>query len=337
MIGPIIEGKLIEQLRALLNVAKHIVITCHLSPDGDAVGASLGLYHVLCNYKKDVHVVVPDQVPRTLSFIPGESDIVVYSMSDSRGRFLVNQADLIFCLDFNALKRIDNLGVVITEASAKKVMIDHHLDPDDICDVIISRPGMSSTSELIYRVVSQLGMLEYLDVPAAQCLYVGMMTDTGNFTYGSDYPEIYEIVADLVGRHIDKEKLYNLAMNTFSADCLRLQGYALADKMQIFADKGASLITLTLDELEHYHYKKGDTEGLVNKPLSIPGVYWSIFMREEKDYVKVSARSRGDFSVNDICMRYFNGGGHKNAAGGEFYGLLADAIDVYFKILEEIK
>jgi phosphoesterase RecJ-like protein len=126
-------------------------------------------------------------------------------------------------------------------------------------------------------------------------------------------------------------------MNTFSADCLRLQGYALADKMQIFADKGASLITLTLDELEHYHYKKGDTEGLVNKPLSIPGVYWSIFMREEKEYVKVSARSRGDFSVNDICMRYFNGGGHKNAAGGEFYGPLADAIDVYFKILEEIK
>lgn len=335
MIKPIIDGNLIVQLKQLIESAQHIVITCHLSPDGDAVGSTLALCRVLRNMGKDAQVVVPDQVPRSLAFIPGYNDIVVFSLNEARARNLVRQAQFIFCLDFNVLRRIDKLGEFIAKSTVPKVLIDHHLAPDDIFDISISFPHLSSTCELVYRTLMQLYSLDYLDVTAAQCLYVGLMTDTGNFTYNSDYPEIYEIVAHLVSMGINKEWLYNKAMNTFSADCLRLQGYAISEKMQVFGDKGVALITLTRDELERYGYRKGDTEGLVNKPLAIPGVVWTIFMREDPNCIKISCRSRGDFSVNDICNRYFNGGGHKNAAGGEFKGSMDEAVEVFFGILQD--
>lgn len=336
MIQPIIDEKLIARLGQLIKDAEHIVITCHLSPDGDAVGSTLALCRVLRNMGKDAHVVVPDQVPRALAFVPNYNDIVVYTLNEPRSRSLVRNAQLIFCLDFNVLKRIDKLGEIIAQSTVPKVLIDHHLDPDSIFDITISFPTLSSTCELVYRTLLQLDLLYFLDVEAAQCLYVGLMTDTGNFTYSSDYPEIYEIAAHLVSMDIHKEWLYNQAMNTFSANCLRLQGYAISEKMQVFIDKGAALITLTRPELERYGYRKGDTEGLVNKPLAIPGVNWSIFMREDPEYIKISCRSQGDFSVNDICNRYFNGGGHKNAAGGEFNGTMEEAVDLFFNILKEI-
>ncbi len=335
MIQPIIDEKTVCELERLVTQARHIVITCHLSPDGDALGSTLGLCQVLRKMGKDAHVVVPDQVPRSLTFLPNFKSVVVYTLHAGRSVALVKNADLIFCLDFNVLKRIDSLGSVIAQARAPKVLIDHHLAPDDIFDVSISFPELSSTCELVYRVLLQLNLTHMIDVPAAQCLYVGMMTDTGNFTYSSDYPEIYEIVADLVSRNINKEWLYNMTMNTFSANSLRLQGYALSQKMQLFADKGVALIILTRNELEHYGYHKGDTEGLVNKPLAIPGVQCSIFMREDEAHIKVSCRSQGTLSVNELCSRYFNGGGHRNAAGGEFNGTIDEALDVFYQILEE--
>lgn len=337
MIEPIIDSRVIEQLSKLLKSARHIVITCHLSPDGDALGSTLGLCRVLRNMGKDAYVVVPDQVPRALQFIPAVRDVVVYTMAQLRGRFLVRNADLIFCLDFNTLRRIDKLGEVIEMSNAPRVLIDHHLDPDDVFDVKISFPHLSSTCEVVYRTLQQMALLRYVDTEVAQCLFVGMMTDTGNFTYSSDYPEIYEIVAHLVSYNINKRWLYRMAMNTFSTDSLRLQGYALSEKMQVFPEDGAALITLTKEELERFNYRKGDTEGLVNKPLCAPEVRWVMFLREDADKIKVSCRSEGDFSVSDICARYFGGGGHKNAAGGDFHGTMDEAVEAFHKVLDDCR
>ena len=337
MISNIIDAKSIDALSRLVDKAQNIAITCHKSPDGDAVGSSLALAHLLYRMGKHAQVVTPDMVPKALGFLPGVHTVVVFTKAEQRAREAFERADLIFCLDFNRLHRIDKLGEFVGQCKAQRVLIDHHLDPENIFDVMVSVPEATSTCELVFRVFMQMGLLHLLDRYAAQCLYTGMMTDTGNFTYGNDSPEVYEIVASLMRRHPDRTWLYNNAMNTFSADSVRLQGYALSEKMELFPEYGAALLSLDRDELARFNYRRGDTEGLVNKPLAIPEVSWVVYFREEPDYVKVSCRSVGDFSVDDICKRYFNGGGHLNAAGGEFYGTLAQAVDVFHSILNDLK
>ena len=337
MISNIIDAKSIDALSRLVDKAQNIAVTCHKSPDGDAVGSSLALAHLLYRMGKHAQVVTPDMVPKALGFLPGVHTVVVFTKAEQRAREAFERADLIFCLDFNRLHRIDKLGEFVGQCKAPRVLIDHHLDPENIFDVMVSVPEATSTCELVFRVFMQMGLLYLLDRYAAQCLYTGMMTDTGNFTYGNDSPEVYEIVASLMRRHPDRTWLYNNAMNTFSADSVRLQGYALSEKMELFPEYGAALLSLDRDELARFNYRRGDTEGLVNKPLAIPEVSWVVYFREEPDYVKVSCRSVGDFSVDDICKRYFNGGGHLNAAGGEFYGTLAQAVDVFHSILNDLK
>lgn len=337
MISPIIDVEILDRVHELVNRVRRIVITCHKSPDGDAIGASLALCHVLRTMGKRADVVVPDMVPRTLHFLPMMHEVTVYSKTEMRAKYLAEKAELIFCLDFNSMSRIDRLGTLINASSAPRVLIDHHLNPDSPAfAVMISHPEASSTCELVYRFLCEVGYANMIDKQVAECLYVGMMTDTGNFTYSSSNPELYEIVANLMTYGINKELLYKLAMNTFSADSVRLQGYALSEKMQIFSDKGMALIILTKEELERFHYRKGDTENLVNKPLAIPEVTRVIFMREDPECIKVSCRSQGNFSVNEICERHFNGGGHRNAAGGDFYGTMDEALEKFFTILSEI-
>lgn len=336
MISQIIDQNTIERLRALINQVNRIAITCHKSPDGDALGSSLALCHVLKRLGKDAVVVTPDMAPRALEFIPGVRDITVFTKHELRARHLLNEAQLIFCLDYNAMQRIDKLAEVVEPLKAPRVLIDHHLDPDDIFDLAISFPDASSTCELIFRVFMQMGLLKFMDRTAASCLYVGLLTDTGGFAYSCDNPEFYEIVASIMRRRFDRIMLYNKAMNTFSADSLRLQGYAISHKMELFPEQGASLIVLDKDELERFNYNRGDTETLVNKPLAIPEIYWSVFMREDQDRIKVSCRSQGDFSVSDICSRYFNGGGHENAAGGDFFGTLDEAVSLFHQVLADL-
>jgi len=336
MISPIIDENTINRLRALLNGVQHIVITCHKSPDGDALGSTLALCHVLRRLGKDATVVTPDMAPKALEFIPGVRDLVVFIKHELRARHLLSEAQLIFCLDFNAMQRIDRLAELIAPLKAKRVLIDHHLEPEDVFDLVVSFPEASSTCELVFRVLMQMGLLRFLDRQAASCLYVGLLTDTGGFAYSCDNPEFYEIMASVMRRRFDRIALYNRAMNTFSADSLRLQGYAMSEKMQLFPEQGAALIVLGKEELERYNYSKGDTETLVNKPLAIPEVYWSVFLREDADRIKVSCRSQGDFSVSDICARYFNGGGHKNAAGGDFTGTLDEAVAMFHQVLTDL-
>lgn len=337
MITNVVNPKLIKRFGDLLANANNIVLTCHLSPDGDAVGSSLGLCGVLRNMGKNARVVMPDMVPRSLMFMPGVQNVLVVTQNEERSFAAFDNADLVICLDFNNMSRIDRLGEFISKLSLPKVLIDHHLDPQPDFDVMISHPEMSSTCELVYRVVMQMGLLDKLDTTAASCLCVGMITDTGNFTYNAASPELYEIIADLLRRGVDKERLYKLAYNTFSADSLRLQGYAICEKMQLFPHANAALIALTRQELEHFNYKRGDTESLVNKPLAIPGVNWVVLMREDPEYVKVSMRSIGDFDVNVICREHYSGGGHRNAAGGQFYGTIDDAVNSFYELLQELE
>lgn len=336
MIRTIVDEHTINRLRAFINGVQRIVITCHKSPDGDALGSSLALCHVLHRLGKDAVVVTPDMAPKALEFIPGLRELIVFTKHELHARRVLNDAQLLFCLDFNSLKRIDRLAEVIEPLKVRRVLIDHHLDPDDVFDIAISHPEASSTCELVFRVLMQMGLLHLIDRHAASCLYVGMMTDTGGFAYSCDNPEFYEILASILRRRIDRIGLYNKAMNTFSADSIRLQGFALSEKMQLFPEQGAALISLSKEDLERFNYQRGDTETLVNKPLAIPEVFWSVFLREDADRIKVSCRSQGDFSVSDICARYFGGGGHMNAAGGEFSGTLSEAEAMFHQVLADL-
>lgn len=335
MISRIIKESKVKAFRHLLEQSRNIVITCHLSPDGDAIGSSLGLAHVLTAIGKDVRVITPDMPPRNLMFLPGAKDIIPFTKYNEFACQLFDEADLVICLDFNSLKRVDKMEQTLSAVTAPKVLIDHHIDPEDFADVTISYPSMSSTCVLVFRVLCRLELLDIIDRKAAECLYTGMMTDTGNFTYNSNDPDLYIIIAELLKKGINKDRLYSLVCNTNSDTRLRLNGYAIHKKMELFPEHQAALITLNRDELKDFDYEKGDTESLVNIPLSIPGITYSIFMRDDTEYIKVSTRSKGEFPVNRICEKYFNGGGHKNAAGGEFHGTLEEAVDVFMSILNE--
>lgn len=319
----------------LIKESDKIVITCHVSPDGDAIGSSLGLWHTLQAMGKNVTVVTPDCPPKILQFLPGVKEIVIGTRQTDYARNLVTDADLIFCMDFNDTKRVDKLQPYLDGSSARKIVIDHHLEPVIEADVLISRPEVSSTSALLYILLWQLKLTRYVRRRAAECIFTGMMTDTGNFSYNSNDPDLYLIVADLVKKGVDKDRLYTQVLNTGSESRVRICGYAQY-KMKMFPGHKAALITLSAEELKEFDYAKGDTEGLVNIPLSIPEVNYSVFMRQDSpDYVKISTRSKGDFPVNLMCEAYFNGGGHLNAAGGEFHGTLSEAVTRLMEIMPE--
>lgn len=322
-----------RRLRTLIDTSDNVVITAHMSPDGDAMGSSLALWHVLKSLGKKASVVVPDDITKQLSFLSGFKEVVVYCRNKALANDIVKNADLIFCLDYNDLARIDLLAPAVKASEAKKVMIDHHLNPSGQCDLTISFPDHSSTCMLLFEVLEALGLADKIDKDAANCILTGMMTDTGNFSYNANDPDIYPIVGKLIRKGADKNSLNKRLFDTFSESHLRINAYAIYKKMKVFKEYGAALITLTRDELNMHHYSRGDTEGLVNRPLAIPGIVYSVFLREEERYIKVSMRSIGDFPCDEICSRYFNGGGHLNAAGGEFPGSMVQAVEVLKSIL----
>lgn len=335
MISRIIDENSIKALRRLLDRSERIVITCHLTPDGDAIGASLGLWHVLNSIGKTAAVVTPDLVPKSLLFLPGVKEVVPFTRFQEFGAKLLNEADLVFCLDFNEPRRVDRMEQALVGSPAPKVLIDHHLDPSDFCEVTISHPEVSSTSMLLFRVLCRLELFDRIDRMAAECIYTGMMTDTGNFTYNSNEPDLYVVIAELLRKGINKDRLYQMACNTLSETSLRLNGYAMSEKMSLYPEHRVAVIVLDAEELARFHYEKGDTEGLVNRPLAMPDVVWSVYLREDPNQIKVSMRSKGDFPVNVICSEHFGGGGHKNAAGGEYQGTLQECLDLLIKVMPD--
>jgi phosphoesterase RecJ-like protein len=335
MLSKIIDPRKVDQVATRLRQSERIVIVSHVSPDGDAIGSSLGLQHFLRRQGKLATVVVPNAFPDFLKWMPGAKDVLCYHRYKEVADRYIAQADLIFCLDFNVLSRIDAVAPAVERAQAKRILVDHHLHPDDFADTVISHPEISSTSELVYRLISQLGQAGALTREAAECIYTGMMTDTGGFTYNSNQPEIYLIIAELLGKGINKDEIYRRTFNTNSEGRLRMMGYVLFDKMQVFPEFHTALICLSREEQSKFRCVKGDTEGFVNMPLQMKGISFSVFFREdtEKDMIKVSLRSVGTFPCNRVAADFFGGGGHLNASGGEFYGPMEGAVDLFKQAL----
>ena len=354
MITNWIDENTLAEARQMIAGAHRVVILTHMAPDGDAMGSSLGLKAWLEEQGKEVAVAVPSAYPDFLGWMPGANEIMVFDVNCkdavvTRIREAIAAAELVICSDFNDPKRIGAVGEMLMEERAARadkgaklpiLLIDHHLNPSDVADVMLSFPQSPSASEIVYRLIHQLGGT--LSLQAGTCLYTGMMTDTGNFAFNSNHPEMYEIVGDLVRIGVDKDKIYDHVFNAYSAHRMRLMGYCLYHKMEIYPEHHVAFIYLTRRELARFQFQSGDAEGLVNLPMQIKDVYYSCFMREDKVYpseqsrangskvkVKISMRSKGDRPVNQFCHDVFNGGGHKNASGGEYYGPLAEAVQLF--------
>lgn len=332
---PLIGENQLLQTKKQIERAQKIVIVTHLSPDGDAMGSSLGLYHFLHSIGKEVKVVVPNAFPYFLKWMNGAKDVVVNTYIPHVAEGMIRNADLIFCLDFNTLKRIGVLGEHVEQSAARKILIDHHLDPDESFDVVISYSKISSTAEIVFRLITQLGHFDKISTLVAECIYTGMMTDTGGFTYNSNDPEIFEIISLLLKKGIDRDLIYRNVFNNYSDQRFRLLGLTLSQRMKIYPEHKASLIYLTLEDQKQFTLSKGDTDGFVNYPLSIKDILFSVFIREDDDLTKISLRSQGNFPCNEFAADYFNGGGHLNASGGEFYGAIDDAILLFEEGLEK--
>ncbi len=317
-----LDSRKVNRFDKLLSEATSIVLTCHVRPDGDAIGSTLGWKHILGALGKSVTVVVPDNAPRSLSFLPGFDSLAVYTRHEEYCEKLFKEADLIICCDFNQSSRLDKMQSLLDGSNSHKVLIDHHVEPDSFPDVLFSFPEMSSACELSFRIMAELGLYNDMNCDAATCLLTGIITDTKNFTVNCKNPDLYEILQRLLEKGCDKNRIVRLALLEKSYGALRLEAYALAEKMEIFPEYHSSVICLNKEECERFHYEKGDTEGLVNRPTEIKGVTFSFFLREDTDCVKVSARSVMDFPVNKMCKELFGGGGHVMAAGAEYYGSL---------------
>ena len=324
----------VAQASALIEKAKKIVILTHVAPDGDAMGSALALYHYCKGDGLQVTVIVPNAFPAFFNWMPGADKILIYETQGAECDKVIAEADLFLCTDFNEPKRINPAGDKMLANPAPKIMIDHHLNPTDFADVTFSFTEACSASEIVFRLLSAFGVLPTFDI--ATCLYTGIMTDTGNFSYNSDCPELFEIVAQLLRTGIDKNAIYNAVFNQYSTDRVRLTGFALYRKMRIYPDYHLALITLSADELDQYHYKTGDCEGLVNMPLQIADVHYSVFMREERPKpgttrprIRISFRSQGDRPVNVWAHEIFHGGGHMNASGGDLLGSLNQAVKLF--------
>lgn len=320
----LVDSDSVKEFRHLIEESGKILLTCHVRPDGDAIGSTLGMMHLLRTLGKEANVIVPDKAPANLSFLPGFKEIGVYTCHPEFCEKTIADADLVICCDFNTPSRQDSLAPVIQSASCRKVLVDHHQEPEKFADLMISYPDMSSTCELMFRLIAGMEFYNEMDLASATALLTGIITDTRNFTVNCKHTDIYEILMRLLEKGVDKEAIVKEAMNTRSFWSLKLEAYAISEKMETFPYHKAAVITLDREELERFHYEKGDTEGLVNRPLEIKGMVYSIFLREDPDCVKVSARSCDNFPVSQICKDLFGGGGHIQAAGGEFRGSLEE-------------
>ncbi|SEF44196.1 phosphoesterase RecJ domain-containing protein [Xylanibacter ruminicola] len=319
------------QLDQLISTSQNIIITCHKSPDGDAIGSSLGWAEYLRSRGKEPTVIVPDQYPDFLLWMPNTEKIVRYDKHREKCDMLFKIADLIFCLDYNTPSRVDEMEQALVSSPAQRVLIDHHLDPDVPAVLSISQPEACSTCELVFRIVWQMGGFEQLDKHYAIPIYCGMMTDTGGFLYNSSRSEIYFIIGELLTKHINKDKIYRNVYHNYSESRIRLMGYVMYQKLVYKPEYHAAYYTLTREELKKFDYIKGDAEGLVNIPQQIKGLKLSVSLREDTDkpdLVWVSLRSVDDFPCNQMAEQFFNGGGHLNASGGRLNCSIDEAVEI---------
>ena len=298
----------IQELKAILSVPKDIVITTHRNPDGDAIGSTLALYHYLNKHGHTVRMISPSEYPDFLSWMCEVDQIIIYDIDAEQSAELINRADIIFCLDFNSLDRIDKVGELIAPTKSVKVMIDHHLYPDK----------------------------QNIDQIVSECIFTGILTDTGSFKYGTS-GKLFRIVGELLERGVDDQKIQDLVFNSLKEKHLRLLGHCLNHRMEILEEYNTGIITLTKDDYARYEIQRGDTEGIVNYLLKIKTLKLAAFITEQPTIVKISLRSKGDFSVQEIAKKHFKGGGHKNAAGGASFQNLKATVKKFKALLPEYK
>ena len=298
--------------------ASSIIITAHKSPDGDSIGSSLGLYHFIKKLGKEVVICHPDPAPDYLLFLEGVDTIKTMATENLEIESLFDTSDLIFCLDYNSTDRVgEGMQHLLEKSQAKKIMIDHHLNPHDFAFITVSETSVCSTSQLILELIEQSGNGDLLDEKIGTPLYLGILTDTGSFRFPSVQPRTHELLAKLLNAGVKHYLVHETLNDNNTFDRLRLQGYALSQKLELMEDYNVALIWLTEEELTKYNYKKGDTEGFVNIALSIKGMKAAMFFAERDGIVKISFRSKGqDNPVNVLASEHFSGGGHANASGG---------------------
>lgn len=309
----------IGQLKDLLAIPQKIVITTHHKPDADALGSSLALYQYLIKKGHQVTVITPSDYPSFLNWMPGQNLVIAYDKEKPSQKIeaLIDEADFIFCLDFNHLDRIFDLGPWVAASHAKKVMVDHHLQPDGFAHFQLSNTKAAATAELIYDFICLLGDHELIDREIADCIYAGILTDTGSFKHPSTSRSVHLIVADLLRIGVNPSRIHKLVYDNSNLNRLRFLGFVLKDKLEVMPEFHSAIIAITKAETKEYQVDTGDTEGIVNYALSIKGIVMGIVIIDRKDMVKLSFRSIGDFDVNTFARKYFEGGGHKNAAGGK--------------------
>jgi phosphoesterase RecJ-like protein len=306
-----------SKLRKVLEAPLRVVLLTHINPDGDAIGSMLGLYWFLRQRGCTVNMAVPNEIPQFLAWMNGAEQILDFRGQKQQVREELERADLVFCLDFNEPDRLGGIREILENTDVLKIMIDHHPHPTEFTDHLISETSVSSTAELVYRMMKELDDRDSVDRTIAECLFVGIMTDTGCFSFNSSEPETFILVSELLERGIDKDRIHSLVYDNYSEERMRLLGYSLQKKMVVLPEHRTAYIYLDRNEMEKHNHLSGDTEGFVNYPFSIKGIRVTALFLEKKDHVKISFRSKGDFPINRFAGKYFNGGGHDNAAGGE--------------------
>lgn len=324
-----------EIFNALSGNHRNIVVVSHTSPDGDALGSALAMQSMLIGLGHCATVVLPDSFPDYYSWLPGIAEAIIAEDHPDKAKAVIEAADLQLIVDMNALKRAQKLEPILSGVNAQRILIDHHILPENIFDLTFSDVNASSTSELVYEFIDEFRP-DLMNMAIAECIYTGIVTDTGNFFHGNLTSRTFNITAKLIEKGVDVIRINQLVYNTFSENRLRLLGYSISERLNVLSNKNAAYIYLTADDLKRFDHTEGDTEGIVNYGLSLKGIYISVLFLEKPEFIKLSLRSEGDINVNTIASKYFNGGGHKNASGAHFYGTMEEAINLFLKALEEL-
>ncbi|MFZ1495624.1 MAG: bifunctional oligoribonuclease/PAP phosphatase NrnA [Saprospiraceae bacterium] len=324
----------IEALKKNLQPKKKILITSHRNPDGDAIGASLALKFLLEASQHEVVVALPSEYPEYFSWLPDAEKILIYDKTKDAVEQAVAQAELFFCLDFNTLDRIDKIGDAMLLNNNPKVLIDHHLNPGDFADFVLSDTSASSTSELIFQFIEMFSLEHLMNPIIAECMLTGIITDTGSFKFSTS-PKLFRTVAKLVEYGADISALQNLIFNSLTEKQVRILGYCLYRRFEVLEDINVGIITLSKFDFENYQIGRGDTEGIVNQILAIRKLNVAVFITQQPNIVKLSLRSKADINVEVIMRNHFNGGGHKNAAGGYSHSGLRNTVNKLKELLPQ--
>ncbi|TDQ75174.1 DHH family phosphoesterase [Sphingobacterium yanglingense] len=327
-----------ENHLALLTEPRRIVITTHHKPDGDALGSSLALYHWLKKRNHDVSVVLSSDFPSFLDWMPGRDDVIIYTEKSKIATELLANAEIIFCLDYSALSRTNILEKFISESSGQKWMIDHHLDPEDFATLTYWDSSAAATAQLIYTFIADvIGAGTEIDADMATCMYAGIMTDTGSFRFRSTTAAVHHIIANLIEAGARNWEIHEHIYNSSTERRLKFLGYALLNCLEVIPEYNTALFAISKEDLAQFDITTGDTEGLVNYALSIKGIRLAALIIDRTELIKLSLRSIGEIPCNEICKKYFNGGGHLNASGGSSTADLASVVNTFKSILPEYK